>query len=274
MDVRSGEEYVLDPTGYKGIVNRKKQELEPICEAEFLETLANPNKLHELYTLIRHVDFDKTGSVTKNELDDIIKECYPSLESKSLFHLFRPFSMKQNPILINHKKIRQYFDQNVPRLEQRSESASVVSAIGQNPLRKSMPVLSTKSLSSSVAVKSAVHLRALQTESSPNAYSTIADMKRQQRPQSVAQITPLQQKRREELKARLGYSWKAISRKLSDQGTISIKKFDSLCSQTGVHLGHENRHRVRQMYGEKIDFGRMSKELGLHIPRVASRGGS
>ena len=61
--------------------------------------------------MIRAIDKEKTGCVTDQELSDIFKSCYPELLKEAEFkHLFYPFSLDQNRLLINYKHLFEYLN--------------------------------------------------------------------------------------------------------------------------------------------------------------------
>ena len=61
---------------------------------------------------IKEIDKDNNGYVTNQELEDIMKLCYPEeLGDKDLKRLFKMFESIQNTILIDYKKLRDFLVQ-------------------------------------------------------------------------------------------------------------------------------------------------------------------
>ena len=71
----------------------------------------------------------------------------------------------------------------------------------------------------------------------------------------------------------MAYEWKKIYRNLAradenNSGTVNRDQFAAACQLAGVNLTKEEAKRVGLLFSdgkEKIDFVRMSKELGLHL---------
>ena len=59
--------------------------------------------MKEIQHIIRSIDRDRNGYVTRNELDDILKEVYPELRKKDLMRLIKPFCSVSNKILVAQK---------------------------------------------------------------------------------------------------------------------------------------------------------------------------
>ena len=56
---------------------------------------------------IKQIDKDHNGYVTRNELDDIIKNNYPKeLEDKNIMQIINKFGSIQNKILIDYKAFK------------------------------------------------------------------------------------------------------------------------------------------------------------------------
>ena len=54
--------------------------------------------------MIRIIDKDRNGFVTKTELDDIIKVLFPDeLKDKDLTEIIKPYQSIQNKILVDYK---------------------------------------------------------------------------------------------------------------------------------------------------------------------------
>lgn len=82
--------------------------------------------------------------------------------------------------------------------------------------------------------------------------------------------------RKDSIKAKVGYEWKAIYKYLSrmdiDQlGTVNKQEFKEACSQSGVGLSNDEVKRISLLFApasqansDSIDYIRMSRELNLH----------
>ena len=54
--------------------------------------------------MVKGIDKDHTGFVTRTELDDILKILCPELMRRDLNLIYRPFASNSNRILIEYKK--------------------------------------------------------------------------------------------------------------------------------------------------------------------------
>ena len=58
-------------------------------------------------SVVKQIDKDHNGYVTRNELDDIIKTNYSKeLEDKNIMHILNKFGSIQNKILIDYKAFK------------------------------------------------------------------------------------------------------------------------------------------------------------------------
>jgi Ca2+-binding EF-hand superfamily protein len=48
--------------------------------------------MNDISQIIRGIDKDRNGYITRNELDDILKEVYPELKTKDLMRIIAPFT--------------------------------------------------------------------------------------------------------------------------------------------------------------------------------------
>lgn len=118
LDVYEGDiaEDPMDVAGYTGQFNRKKFQLEPISDAEFIALFVKDDRMKNIQHIIRTIDKDRNGYITQTELDDILKEVYPELRTRELLRLIRPFCSVSNKILVDYGKFRSFvsdFVQNV-----------------------------------------------------------------------------------------------------------------------------------------------------------------
>jgi Ca2+-binding EF-hand superfamily protein len=66
------------------------------------------NKIKQVMLAITHVDKDKSGCVTRTELDDILKDVYEELQDKNLHPFLTKFCTEQNEMLLLHKRFKEY----------------------------------------------------------------------------------------------------------------------------------------------------------------------
>ena len=73
-------------------MNRQKKDLTPISEAELILLFLRDNKLHEMNRMIKEIDRQRNGFVTKTELDDIIKVLFEKeLKDRDLSEIIKPY---------------------------------------------------------------------------------------------------------------------------------------------------------------------------------------
>ena len=109
VDVENDADEIVDVMGYLGKTKpyRPKRDLKDISFDEFYMILCKDNKLKEIMFAISQIDMTHDGYVTKNELDDILKDCYPNtLADRELGPNIGKFSSPQIKILIDCKKFR------------------------------------------------------------------------------------------------------------------------------------------------------------------------
>ena len=67
------------------------------------------DRLKEIALAIRHIDPDKNGFVTQQELDDIFRENYrEEMEGKHIFDLIKDFRSMSNKILVDYGKFKKW----------------------------------------------------------------------------------------------------------------------------------------------------------------------
>ena len=71
------------------------------------------NRMKEIQHIIRSIDRDRNGYVTRNELDDILKEVYPELRKKDLMRLIKPFCSVSNKILVDYGRFKSFVNDMV-----------------------------------------------------------------------------------------------------------------------------------------------------------------
>lgn len=110
LDVYEGDtkEDPTDLAGYTGNFIRKKIELEPITDAEFISHFVKENRMKDIQQMIRSIDRDRNGYVTQTELDDIVKEVYPELRNKDLKRIIKPFCSVSNKILVDYGRFKSF----------------------------------------------------------------------------------------------------------------------------------------------------------------------
>lgn len=105
----NGDDDPIDEAGYLGQFYRKKTNLVPISEADFIQVLSKNNQLAEIIRIIKEIDKQRNGFVTSTELDDILKIVYKNdLYNKDLMPIIKPYASIQNRILIDYKKFRDH----------------------------------------------------------------------------------------------------------------------------------------------------------------------
>ena len=63
----------------------------------------------ELLAIIKSIDKDHNGYVTRTEMDDILKVLYKDkLSNTNLKHLMRPFCSSANKVLLDYKAFTDY----------------------------------------------------------------------------------------------------------------------------------------------------------------------
>lgn len=110
---------LVDTSGYLGLFYRgdTKRTLPPLTESELVEILVRDNRLAAIMRVIRDIDQDNNGYVTNQELDDIFKLHYEKeLGQREIKQVFKKFASIQNRILIDYKKVRDYFTKKVQEL--------------------------------------------------------------------------------------------------------------------------------------------------------------
>jgi Ca2+-binding EF-hand superfamily protein len=66
--------------------------------------MMDKDKVKKLVEMVKGIDKDHTGFVTRTELDDILKIISPELMKRDLTLIYRPFASNSNRILIEYKK--------------------------------------------------------------------------------------------------------------------------------------------------------------------------
>jgi hypothetical protein len=77
-----------------------------LTEMEWIQIVSIDNKVKDIFLRIREIDKQRNGFVTELEMDDIIKVVYPDLTNLDLVNIIRPFSCRENKILVDYKKFR------------------------------------------------------------------------------------------------------------------------------------------------------------------------
>ena len=107
--------------GYLGVTRhyREKRTLVPITMDELVRVVHaagdHPKKLKEIMFAISTID--RTGFITKSELDDIIKLSYPELVDRDLTPAISKYRGLQNKICIDYRSFRDDLVQGLARLE-------------------------------------------------------------------------------------------------------------------------------------------------------------
>ena len=74
---------------------------------------------------IKQIDKDHNGYVTRNELDDIIKNNYPKeLEDKNIMQIINKFGSIQNKILIDYKAFKTWLISELNKIKENKEARS------------------------------------------------------------------------------------------------------------------------------------------------------
>ena len=77
---------------------------------------------------IKQIDKDHNGYVTRNELDDIIKNNYPKeLEDKNIMQIINKFGSIQNKILIDYKAFKTWLISELNKTKENKEARSQLS---------------------------------------------------------------------------------------------------------------------------------------------------
>jgi Ca2+-binding EF-hand superfamily protein len=64
-----------------------------MSEREFVKLLVTEDKMQGIMTMIRYIDKEKNGCVTTSEMDDILREVYPTqLKGKCFKHILKVFT--------------------------------------------------------------------------------------------------------------------------------------------------------------------------------------
>ena len=72
---------------------------------------------------IKQIDKDHNGYVTRNELDDIIKNNYPKeLEDKNIMQIINKFGSIQNKILIDYKAFKTWLITELNKIKENKEA--------------------------------------------------------------------------------------------------------------------------------------------------------
>ena len=141
-NVEDPTEDAVDAAGFTGQMNRVKRKLRPISEGELVALFLRENSLHEMSRMIREIDKERNGFVTKTELDDIVKVLFEEeLADRDLSALIRPYQSIQNKILVDYKRL---IDDIVRKQKFVDSNFSVKEKSGQNgqnitPRRRTTP---------------------------------------------------------------------------------------------------------------------------------------
>lgn len=111
------KEEAVDACGYTGIFNRKSESHRILTEEEWIRVINIENKIKDIFIHIRDIDRQKNGFVTELELDDIIKLVYPELSNSDLAGIIGPFSCRENKILVDYKKFREHYTEQLKKFE-------------------------------------------------------------------------------------------------------------------------------------------------------------
>lgn len=111
-------------------MNRVKKNLKPISEGDLVVLFLRENSLHEMSRMIREIDKDRNGFVTKTELDDIIKVLFPEeLRDRDISASIKPYQSIQNKILVDYKR---FIDDIVKKTKFIDSNFTVREKSGQN----------------------------------------------------------------------------------------------------------------------------------------------
>ena len=72
---------------------------------EFIAVLAQKNIMTQISRIVRSIDRENNGFVTREELDDIFKSFFPELGTRKLISLFDKYSDPIIKVLISYKKV-------------------------------------------------------------------------------------------------------------------------------------------------------------------------
>ena len=85
-------------------MSRQVKELKPFNEAQLILLFCKDSKVTEMVRMIRTIDKMRNGFITKTELTDILKECYPDqLKNRDLSEIVKPYQSENNKILCDYK---------------------------------------------------------------------------------------------------------------------------------------------------------------------------
>jgi len=116
-----GDDEPTDELGYIGVNNyyRQKMVTKPISERDFLKIVVAGGhlKLQEISLMIHQIDKDRNGYVTRNELDDILKESFSELLEFNLFPYINRFCSISNKILIDYKQFKEWIRMSILEAE-------------------------------------------------------------------------------------------------------------------------------------------------------------
>ena len=121
MDVHEddGKDDPVDASGYTGQFHRKRRDLVPISDVEFILLMLRKNRLADMMRKIKEIDKERNGFVTQTELDDILKILFADeLGGRDLTKLIKPFCSIQNKILVDYKKFRDFIVSQLKQLDQ------------------------------------------------------------------------------------------------------------------------------------------------------------
>ena len=99
--------------GYFGRTTHYREKIDknltPIEQIEFIRVFAKNNKLGDIMLVIKQIDKDHNGYITRNEMDDILKMTYrEEFTDKNLFGIINKFGSLQNKILIDYRNFREW----------------------------------------------------------------------------------------------------------------------------------------------------------------------
>jgi Ca2+-binding EF-hand superfamily protein len=102
-----------------------------------LNILIKTDKLKEISLMIHQIDKDRNGYVTRNELDDILKENYPNeLADKNLFPYINRFCSISNKILIDYKAFKEWIRMALLEAESRPSEKDTKSQLTEARFKK------------------------------------------------------------------------------------------------------------------------------------------
>jgi Ca2+-binding EF-hand superfamily protein len=98
VDVTSthGADEPTDEMGFYGRTTHYREKitknLTPIDQSEFVKVFAKNNKLPDVMLVIKQIDRDHNGYITRNEMDDILKMTYrEEFLDKNLYSIINKF---------------------------------------------------------------------------------------------------------------------------------------------------------------------------------------